>query len=309
MRDDAELFERLVNHLDFSTESTRRGFLKATLGATVSLPVLTAWAASSGKSPFVILENADGLLVSDTTRCTGCKRCELACTENNDGRAQPSLARIRISRNYNFGPRGQQAGLGRGMGEFGNFRLVQIRACNVLIPVPCATACPQHAIVVDPKTKARVVDPKQCTGCRMCQRACPWEMMTFDETASQSHQMLPVQRETGMCAGLSHDCAEVRFLARPDTRGSYTADSVAADPGLQVGRLQQLSFDEEISSWLISEGGRARPCGSIFPPGKISTEDTIAQIQGLPWRHRRGIQGSVGRSPGQDQGHSMRPIR
>ena len=186
MRDDADLFAQLVDHFDFSTDSTRRGFLKATLGATVSLPVLTAWAAGSGKNPFIILENADGLLVSDSTRCTGCKRCELACTENNDGRAQPALARIRISRNYNFGPRGQQAGLGRGMGEFGNFRVVQDTCLQCPHPVPCATACPQHAIVMDPKTKARIVDPKQCNGCRVCQRACPWEMIAFDETASKA---------------------------------------------------------------------------------------------------------------------------
>ena len=26
-----------------------------------------------------------------------------------------------------------------------------------------------------------MVDARRCVGCRLCQRACPWNMMTFDE--------------------------------------------------------------------------------------------------------------------------------
>jgi Fe-S-cluster-containing dehydrogenase component len=186
MAEDAEVFERIITHLNLPAETNRRGFLRVTLGVTVTLPVLSAWAAKSPGSPMVIVENAEGLLVSDTTRCVGCKRCELACTEYNDGRAQPSLARIKVSRNYNFGPRGQQMGFGRGMGEFGNLRLVQDTCLQCPHPVPCATACPQNAIVMESRTKARIVDPKKCIGCKTCQRACPWEMMCFDETAGKA---------------------------------------------------------------------------------------------------------------------------
>lgn len=47
-------------------------------------------------------------------------------------------------------------------------------------PTPCANACPQGAIVVDPKTGARRVDKEKCIGCHLCEKACPWGMMTFD---------------------------------------------------------------------------------------------------------------------------------
>jgi Fe-S-cluster-containing dehydrogenase component len=166
--------------------TSRRGFLQCALGATVSLPALAVWHSMVPESGTIILENAKAMLATDSTRCVGCKLCELACTEFNEGRSQPSLARVKISRNYNFGPRGQKAGFNRGMGEFGNLRLVQDVCLQCPHPVPCATACPNEAIVMDQKTGARIVDQKKCRGCRICQRACPWEMTTFNESIAKA---------------------------------------------------------------------------------------------------------------------------
>jgi len=36
---------------------------------------------------------------------------------------------------------------------------------------------------MDQKTGARIVDEEKCRGCRMCQKACPWEMIDFDKSA------------------------------------------------------------------------------------------------------------------------------
>jgi len=166
-----------IEHVESPAESTRRQFLKVALGAGISMPVYKILNAGASEP---IVENSVGMLVSDSTRCVGCKLCELACTEFNEGRSQPSLARLKVSRNYNFGPRGQQAGLSRGMGEFGNLRIVQDVCLQCPHPVPCATACPNGAIVLDEKTRARIVDTDRCEGCEICKRACPWEMMTFD---------------------------------------------------------------------------------------------------------------------------------
>ena len=182
--DDETLFERIIQHLDLPPETSRRGFIRLTVGTAVVLPVVRAFAAPA---PLIITENAEGLIVADSTRCVGCKRCELVCTEFNDGKASPTLARVKVSRNYNFGPRGQQLGVGRDVpGEFGNFRVIQETCKQCPHPVPCATACPNSAIVRDAKTGARVVDVKLCTGCRFCQRACPWEMISYDETTSKA---------------------------------------------------------------------------------------------------------------------------
>jgi Fe-S-cluster-containing dehydrogenase component len=164
----------------------RRGFIKIALSAGAALPVYEVWSALAPAPLEIILENAKGMLVTDSTRCVGCKLCELACTEYNEGLSQPTLARVKISRNYNFGPRGQQAGFNRGMGEYGNLRLVQDVCLQCPHPVPCATACPFHAIVLDQKTGARIVDPDKCRGCKTCQRACPWEMTTFNKAAGKA---------------------------------------------------------------------------------------------------------------------------
>ncbi len=186
MAEERTMFDRISEHLESPTDTTRRCFLKTALGAGVSLSVFKVWAANPFASPATILETAEGMLVSDSTRCVGCKRCELACTEFNDGRSQPSLARIKVSRNYNFGPRGQRAGFNRSMGEFGDLRILTDTCLQCPHPVPCATACPYDAIVLDSTTKARIVDQNKCQGCGMCQRACPWEMMTFDESSEKA---------------------------------------------------------------------------------------------------------------------------
>jgi len=183
---DPELFVRLAEHLGLDQACTRRGFIRAGLGSALAWSALGRLGAGAAAVPLIIVEQAEGLLVADATRCVGCKRCELACTEYREGRAQPSLARIKVSRNYNFGPRGQQAGVGRSMGEFGNLRLVQDTCKQCPHPVPCATACPNGAIVAEPRQKTRVVDREACVGCRLCQRACPWELMAFDEEAGKA---------------------------------------------------------------------------------------------------------------------------
>jgi len=36
------------------------------------------------------------------------------------------------------------------------------------------------AIYIDPETKARVIDEEICTGCRLCQEACPYDMIIYD---------------------------------------------------------------------------------------------------------------------------------
>jgi len=134
----------------------------------------------------VLVANAQGLIIANPTRCVGCRRCELACTEFNDGKAQPAIARIKVGRNYNFGPRGAQLGFWRGEGAFGNHLIIQDTCKQCPHPVPCQMACAYGAIEVVPPVNARVVNVEKCVGCRMCQQACPWEMMSFDEALKKA---------------------------------------------------------------------------------------------------------------------------
>ena len=206
------------------------------------MPLYGAWSALLPDSGEVILENAKGMIVADSTRCVGCKLCELACTEFNEGRSQPSLARVKISRNYNFGPRGQQAGFNRGMGEFGNLRLVQDVCLQCPHPVPCATACPYGAIVMDPKTGARVVDQKKCTGCHACAGACPFGVPQYGEDGTMQKCNYCLDR---VLAGQEPACVE---SCPPRALRAGTMDELSAVASARAAR--RMVEDTEPSVWI-----------------------------------------------------------
>jgi len=156
---------------------SRRTFIKTSCCVLAGLAALRS-ADLLGAQPLVITSQATGLLVGVPTLCVGCQRCELACTEFNDGKADPGLTRIKIARNLKYGPSGI-AGEDK-VGAAANGLVVQDTCRQCPHPVPCATACPYGAIVDEANTGTRVVDTKKCTGCHLCLSACPWGMMSFD---------------------------------------------------------------------------------------------------------------------------------
>lgn len=174
------------------TPTTRRGFLKVGLGGMGVAGLYLAGCATgekAGASPTpreVYSVNATGMILGQPTLCVGCRRCEIACTDYNLGKTQPSIANVKINRNYNFGPAGAQLGFWRGEGTYGNFRIVQETCKQCPHPVPCLDTCPYGAIEVVPPTNARVVNQAKCKGCRTCQRACPWAMTSFDESIKKA---------------------------------------------------------------------------------------------------------------------------
>ena len=134
----------------------------------------------------VFVADALGMVVSEPSRCGGCRRCELACTDFNDGVSQPSIARIKVGRNYNLGP--LEAGQGfKAGGIWGNFRVSQDTCRQCPHPVPCQLACPHDAIEVIKedtstmtyKPAARVVNISKCVGCGICVQACAWGMTSL----------------------------------------------------------------------------------------------------------------------------------
>jgi Fe-S-cluster-containing dehydrogenase component len=180
------------------TPTTRRGFLKLGLGGMGAAGMMlsgcdyllngTAPAKSTAAPRTVFVENATGMVLQQSTLCVGCRRCEIACTDYNLGKTQPSIANVKINRNYSFGPSGAGLGFWRGEGLFGNNRIIADTCKQCPHPVPCLDACPYGAIEVIPPTNARVINTEKCKGCRTCQRACPFAMTSFDEETKKAQK-------------------------------------------------------------------------------------------------------------------------
>jgi len=158
---------------------SRRQVLKMGGISIIGISTLAPQFAQGATKPLIVMDKAQGLVVADPLKCVGCGRCELACTEFNDGKAAPKIARIKIDRNLSFGPE-VELGWREGRGNWGDGLVVQDLCKQCPHPVPCANICPENAIVAVPPSQARMVDPEKCTGCGVCLRACPWEMISFD---------------------------------------------------------------------------------------------------------------------------------
>lgn len=99
-----------ISHATLNPRCSRRQMLKLGGISIIGMSALGATLAEGAAPPLLIMEKATGLVTADPLRCVGCGRCELACTEFNDGKAAPTLSRIKIDRNLSFGPRGELAG-------------------------------------------------------------------------------------------------------------------------------------------------------------------------------------------------------
>ncbi len=166
--------------------TSRRDFLKKSVigaaGTAVSMSVLGLFTDSAEARAFAV---AEGIVISDPTRCTGCRRCETNCTAINDGKAHPYISRVKVGRNYNFGENGPSIAYWNQNGNFGDFTIVT-ETCRQCEAPRCANACPMGAISADSSIGARVVDKDKCVGCGRCSVACPYDIPTVDPEAKKS---------------------------------------------------------------------------------------------------------------------------
>ncbi len=169
-----------------SREYTRRQFMKlsakgltgiALSSSLLSLMGVTQSQAESGQVQ--VLATPDYLLVANRAKCTGCQRCELNCTLQNDGDLHPYMARLRVRDNVNFGAEGPTEDYRHGDGIYGEWGMAP-DTCKQCADPACLKACPMGAIGVSETNGARVVDKSKCVGCGACVKACPWGMPRID---------------------------------------------------------------------------------------------------------------------------------
>ena len=153
----------------FDKEVTRRQFLKVTgkgvagLAASTSLLSLFGLTKAEAESGAVsVMATADGVLVANGARCTGCQRCEVNCTLLNDGKAMPYISRVKVLRNYYHGNDGKEGGI------FGSFDYTP-DTCHQCEDPACLKACPFGMPTIDPETNKST----KCVACGFCAANCP----------------------------------------------------------------------------------------------------------------------------------------
>lgn len=94
----------------------------------------------------------------DSSKCTGCKVCELVCSFFHEGVFHPRLSRIYIFNDLFSGAN-------------------KADICQHCVSPDCYHVCSFDAIRIDELNGARILDETRCTSCGECAIACP-----FNET-------------------------------------------------------------------------------------------------------------------------------
>lgn len=105
--------------------------------------------------------------------CTGCKSCELACSATRSGEFNPARSRLRIENTSLLGiskinicqkcekPLCIEACVFNALSKELESGVISLDAQNCVSCFACATACPFHAVYIDPVNKLPLI----CDSC------------------------------------------------------------------------------------------------------------------------------------------------
>jgi anaerobic carbon-monoxide dehydrogenase iron sulfur subunit len=101
------------------------------------------------------------VLAVDPKKCNGCRLCETACSLFHNGETDSALSRIRVI-------------------EWDMKDVFLPVLCQHCADAPCRKACPKDAISWEDGWGRVVIDYNRCVSCRMCEAACPYGAVRFD---------------------------------------------------------------------------------------------------------------------------------
>lgn len=105
----------------------------------------------------------------DANKCTACGACAIACMDENDidiEAGQRPYRRILCGESQT--------------------ELVYLSAACLHCPEPpCVPACPKGCLYCDLETGLVGYDNAGCVGCHLCEKACPYEAISFRPTGEQ----------------------------------------------------------------------------------------------------------------------------
>ncbi len=110
----------------------------------------------------------------DSSRCSGCKTCQVSCKDKNELDVGPKFRRV-----YEYGG---GSWVKSGNGWLNNTYTYYLSiACNHCDDPTCVKGCPTGAMHKREQDGLVVVNQDICVGCRYCELRCPYGAPQFDE--------------------------------------------------------------------------------------------------------------------------------
>lgn len=143
-------------------------------------------------------------------RCTGCLRCELACSEMQTGSFQPAKSVIRVA------PLELQT-------SYSPY------TCFQCAEAWCMSACPVDAITLSPETGAKIVIDNRCTGCKLCTIACPYGTMFMNLDTHKAFKCNLCGGDPACAKACPTDAIEWVETEVQDWQGDFAAERARRD--------------------------------------------------------------------------------
>lgn len=110
----------------------------------------------------------------DSSSCSGCKTCQVACKDKYD--LNPGLRWRRV---YEVsGGKWKQEANGGWISELSTYNLSI--SCNHCEKPACVKACPTGSLFKEEERGLVLIKAEKCIGCRYCEWACPYGALQYD---------------------------------------------------------------------------------------------------------------------------------
>jgi anaerobic dimethyl sulfoxide reductase subunit B len=114
----------------------------------------------------------------DANACTGCKACQIACTDRSDLPLEVTWRRVFYYEGGGWLPHPEQKNL---LTPSNVFAYAISAACMHCENPPCADVCPTLALTKD-RDGVVTINESRCIGCRYCEWTCPYGGLHFNES-------------------------------------------------------------------------------------------------------------------------------
>ena len=190
----------------------------------------------------------------DTSVCTGCKTCQIACKDKNNLPTEISLRRV-----FQYGGGGWVPKEGTWIPNqvFGYTVSISCQHCQ---EAACVQVCPTTAMHKD-ENGIVSIDGDKCIGCRYCEWACPYGAPHFNEVTG-------TMTKCDMCQDL---------IAQGQNPACVDACPMRA---IQYGELEQLQ-----SQYGEVDAIEPLPSAEFTKPSLVITPHKHAQMSGAGTGH------------------------